>query len=264
MEQPDSPTDKAFNIVIRTVDGSSPKPFSRSAETGTTPTALTITAALASASSFRAVPSRRPSEAANPLLVVATARKPSETRSLAEPASQALGISSGSGPSWSARKRSACSIRSTGGASCDAVLMRPSLGAGVRSRPPGAGGGLVEAGRQRRHVGGVRQALRVLVVQQVVQLPGVVGEVVVLLPLDGGVVVLLVELDVLPLLRPQRQPGRDPPVADVALRRRPQDRAELQQLLRPGRPAGQERQPVQRVVQLRRRVAGGVEVGRQV
>src|SRR5207253_1449473 len=126
----------------------------------------------------------------------------------------ALGSSSGSGPSWSARNRSACSIRSTGGgpapSGCvSSVLMPPRLGAGVRSGPPGAGGGLVEPGRQRRHV---RVVGRVLVGQQVVQLPGVGVEVVVLLPLDVAVVVLLEELDVLPLLGPQRQPRRDPPV----------------------------------------------------
>src|SRR5689334_2295103 len=154
-------------------------------------------------------------------------------RSLAEPPSQALGMSSGSGPSCRARKRSAWATRSTVGAavvSADASVMPGTLRAGVGSRPTGAGGGLVEAGRQRRRVRRVDQALRVLVVEQVVELPGIRGEVVVLPPLDG-LVGLVVELDVLPVLRPQRRPGRDAPVALVALRRGAQLGAELQQLL---------------------------------
>src|SRR5579872_387129 len=246
MEQPESPTPRAFSSVIRTCDGSSEKPFSRSADTGTGPAAFTITAALASDSSSMVWPSRRPSEAANPLLVVARAWKPSEIRSLAEPASQALGISSGSGPWCRARKRSACSTRSTGGgpdvSDCvsSAVVMPGTLRARVGPGPPGAGRRPVEAHGDRRHVGRHGQALRILVVEQVVELPGVPGQVVVLLPLHRGVVDLLEELDVLPVLRPQRQPGRDAAVALVALRRRPQDGAELQQLLVPGRPAGQE------------------------
>src|SRR5436190_23762184 len=48
-------------------------------------------------------PSARPSENANPELVVASALKPSSSSMRAEPASHGFGITNGS-PSWSARK----------------------------------------------------------------------------------------------------------------------------------------------------------------
>src|SRR5439155_738180 len=50
-------------------------------------------------------PSRRPCVNANPELVLATALKPSASRTRAEPASHGFGITKGS-PAWSARKAS--------------------------------------------------------------------------------------------------------------------------------------------------------------
>ena len=97
-------------MVSATPAGSSANAFSRSAETGRL-VAAAIAAACPSASSRVTAPSRRPSVAANPPLVVASAAKPSEASSRAEPASHGLGSSSGSGPSCRARNtraRSAC------------------------------------------------------------------------------------------------------------------------------------------------------------
>ena len=54
----------------------------------------------------RDVPSMRPSVKAKPELVVASALKPSASRTRAEPASQGFGITNGS-PSWRARKSAA-------------------------------------------------------------------------------------------------------------------------------------------------------------
>src|SRR5690242_14753509 len=90
-----------------------------------------MAAAWAIASSRVTFPSRRPRVAANPLLVVARAAKPSEANSFAEPRSHGLGSSSGSGPLCSARKRSACWIW---------VAMAPNVSAG-RLRPVGWVGG---------------------------------------------------------------------------------------------------------------------------
>ena len=83
--------------VSATAAGSSAKPFSKSADTGTS-TAATTAAAWATASSRVTDPSRRPRVAANPPLVVARASKPMAARSLAEPGSHGLGMSSGAGP----------------------------------------------------------------------------------------------------------------------------------------------------------------------
>ncbi len=109
-EQPASPAAAASLMVSATPAGSSANAFSRSAETGRL-VAATIAAACPSASSRVTAPSRRPSVAANPPLVVASAAKPSEASSRAEPASHGFGSSSGSGPSCRARNtraRSAC------------------------------------------------------------------------------------------------------------------------------------------------------------
>ena len=88
----------ASSTVRATAAGSSANPPSRSADTGSS-VAETMTRACSSASSLVTAPSGRPSVRAKPLLVVARARKPSEASSLAEPASQGLGSSSGS-PAW--------------------------------------------------------------------------------------------------------------------------------------------------------------------
>src|SRR5690606_30167085 len=72
------------------------------ADTGTD-TAWASSLAWVSASSRCTSPSKRPSVAAKPLLVVATAEYPSETRILAEPTSQALGISRGLPGTWRSR-----------------------------------------------------------------------------------------------------------------------------------------------------------------
>ncbi len=78
-----------------TPSASSANPFSRSADTGSG-VAATIAAEWASASSRVTELSTRPSVAANPLLVVASASKPSEASSFADPASHGFGMSRGS------------------------------------------------------------------------------------------------------------------------------------------------------------------------
>src|SRR5207237_7037158 len=133
------------------------------------------------------------------------------------------------------------------------------LGAGVRPGPAGAVLGPLETGGETGDVGIV---LRVVVGQHVLELPGVRLEVVVLPEGDGGVVGAVV-LDVLPVGRLERRPRRDAPVALVAVGCRPPVGPELQHFLRPGRAAGQERAAVERVLEDRRRVAEGVEVGGQ-
>src|SRR5262249_16377612 len=85
---------------------SSAKPFSRSAETGRS-VASTIVVALPIASAAVTEPSSRPSVAAEPLLVVAPAPKPSEAGSPPEPPAPGVGSKSGRPPWWSARNRSA-------------------------------------------------------------------------------------------------------------------------------------------------------------
>src|SRR5919198_146500 len=121
----------ASRTVEATPDGSSAKAFSRSAETGRS-VAATIEAACASASRRVTVPSSRPSVAAWPLLVVASAWKPSQASSLADPASHGFGSSSGRWSWCRARNRLALAAWSvTGG--------RP-LPGGVVPRPRGPGG----------------------------------------------------------------------------------------------------------------------------
>ena len=93
---------------MATPSGSSAKQFSRSADTGRS-VAATIEAACARASSRLTEPSSRPRVAANPLLVVARASNPSQASSLADPASQGLGMSSGIGPPCSERNCAALS-----------------------------------------------------------------------------------------------------------------------------------------------------------
>ena len=80
-------------MVSATASGASPKPFSRSAETGKG-VASTIVRACARASSRVIAPSasRRPSVNAKPALVVASASKPSPARIRAVPTSQGLGM----------------------------------------------------------------------------------------------------------------------------------------------------------------------------
>jgi hypothetical protein len=98
----------ASSIVSATPAASSAKQFSISADTGSSP-AATIDALWASASSRVTEPSRRPSVAAKPLLVVASASNPSDASSLAEPASHALTSSSGSSAWCNCRNRCAFS-----------------------------------------------------------------------------------------------------------------------------------------------------------
>ncbi len=95
-------------MVSAAASGASPKPFSRSAETGSS-VAATIARACASASSRVTLPSRRPSVPAQAPLDVARAAKPSPARTRAEPASQGLGITKALDRSCSARKRTALS-----------------------------------------------------------------------------------------------------------------------------------------------------------
>src|ERR1700754_3146568 len=75
-ENPARPAPTASRAVSATPSGSSANPFSRSADTGTS-LADAIWAAWVIASSRVTEPSRRPSDAAKPLLVVARASKPS-------------------------------------------------------------------------------------------------------------------------------------------------------------------------------------------
>src|SRR5215468_4617095 len=93
-EQPASPVSAARVTVRATPPGSPAKQFSRSAETGSS-VAATIAAACARASSRLTEPSRRPSVAANPELVVASAWNPREASSFADPWSHGFGSSNG-------------------------------------------------------------------------------------------------------------------------------------------------------------------------
>src|SRR5436309_10980536 len=101
IEPPTSPTAAASRIVSAQVSGSSPNPFSRSAETGSE-VASAIARAFASVSArlIAPSPSGRPMEYANPALVVASASKPSAASIFAEPASQGLGIANIPGLAW--------------------------------------------------------------------------------------------------------------------------------------------------------------------
>ncbi len=82
-------------MVSATAAGSSAKAFSRSADTGRS-VAATMTAAWTRASSLLTEPSFRPSVAAKPELVVASASNPSDASSLAEPRSHGFGSRRGS------------------------------------------------------------------------------------------------------------------------------------------------------------------------
>src|SRR5918992_3110701 len=111
-EHPASPAAVASRTVSATPSGSSAKPFSRSAVTGSS-VAWTTCAACSTASSRVTRPSARPRVAANPLLVVARAWKPREASSTADPRSHGLGSSSGRRPRCRARNPlafSACSV----------------------------------------------------------------------------------------------------------------------------------------------------------
>src|SRR5262249_7967977 len=99
----------ARRMVSAAADGASPKPFSRSAETGRS-VAATMARAWASASSRATLPSRRPSTPAAAPLDVASAWKPSAARARAEPASPGVGITKAPGPSWRAGNRMALSL----------------------------------------------------------------------------------------------------------------------------------------------------------
>ena len=94
-EHPASPVSAASAMVVATPSGSSAKPFSRSALTGSS-VASTMVAACARASSRVTDPSSRPSGAANPELVVANAVKPREAKSRAVPRSHGFGSRRGS------------------------------------------------------------------------------------------------------------------------------------------------------------------------
>src|ERR1700749_2582292 len=108
-EHPARPASTARATVRATPAGSSAKQFSRSAETGSS-VAATIAAAWARASSRLTEPSRRPSVAAYPELVVGSAWKPSEASSLAEPWSHGFGSSSGFPGRCRSRNRAAFSL----------------------------------------------------------------------------------------------------------------------------------------------------------
>src|SRR5215471_9197225 len=108
-EQPASPVSAARVTVRATPPGSSAKQFSRSAETGSS-VAATIAAACARASSRLTEPSRRPSVAANPELVVASAWKPREASNAADPRSHGFGSSSGFPGRCRSRKCAAFSV----------------------------------------------------------------------------------------------------------------------------------------------------------
>src|SRR3954470_20834772 len=108
IEQPTRPASAASRTVSATTAGESPKPFSRSAETGRS-VASTMMRTCASASSRVMRPSRRPSTPAAAPLEVASAWKPRPARMRAEPPSQGFGMTNAPGPSWSCLKRAALS-----------------------------------------------------------------------------------------------------------------------------------------------------------
>ena len=97
IEPPTSPTPAARRIVSAAAAGVSPKPFSRSAETGSS-VAAAMARQWASASSRVTVPSRLPSTPACAPLEVASAGNPSAASTRAEPASQALAMTNARGP----------------------------------------------------------------------------------------------------------------------------------------------------------------------
>src|SRR5262249_1261900 len=89
-------------MVSATTSGSSPNPFSRSAETGKS-LASQITRACISASSRVTLPSRRPSRPADAPLEVASAANPNAAIILAEPPSHTLAMTNASGAACRAR-----------------------------------------------------------------------------------------------------------------------------------------------------------------
>src|SRR6188768_726204 len=91
MEPPTSPACAASSMALVMAAGSSPKPFSRSPETGSD-VAAQMTRACAMASSMETLPSSRPSVPADAPLDVASAAKPSDVRMRAEPPSQQLAM----------------------------------------------------------------------------------------------------------------------------------------------------------------------------
>src|SRR5438093_685872 len=101
--------EKGFGDSPAAAAGESPKPFSRSAETGRS-VASTMARAWASASSRVTLPSRRPSVPAQAPLEVASAWKPRPARMRAEPGSQGLGITNAPGPWCSCRNRRVLSL----------------------------------------------------------------------------------------------------------------------------------------------------------
>jgi hypothetical protein len=108
IEPPTTPASAARRIVSAASAGASPKPFSRSAATGTA-VAAAMERACAIASSRESSPSRRPSTPADALLDVASAWNPSLASAWAEPASHGFGITKARGPACRERKRVALS-----------------------------------------------------------------------------------------------------------------------------------------------------------
>src|SRR5919108_3039918 len=102
MEQPARPAAEAAKIVSSALSGLSPLPLSRSAETGRS-VAATISRQWWIIASKPTAPSGRPREKAKPALVVASALKPSEVKSLAVPISHGLGMTNALGAWCSAR-----------------------------------------------------------------------------------------------------------------------------------------------------------------
>ncbi len=96
IEQPTSPASAASRIVSATTAGVSPKPFSRSAETGRS-VASQMIRACAIASSRVTFPSRRPSVPAEAPEEVASAANPSDAIMRAEPPSQTLAMTKAPG-----------------------------------------------------------------------------------------------------------------------------------------------------------------------
>ena len=109
IEPPTSPTPAARRMVSAAASGASPKPFSRSAETGRS-VAAAMAPQCASASSRVTAPSRRPSTPACAPLEVASAGNPSAARARAEPASHAFAITNARGPRCRARRVAALSL----------------------------------------------------------------------------------------------------------------------------------------------------------
>src|SRR5258708_36121975 len=108
MEPPTSPAAAAQRMVSAASSGASPKPRSRSADTGRS-VASTIARACASASSRVTCPSRRPNVPADAPLDVASAMKPKPASTRAEPASHGFPMTNAFDPWCSALKRAAFS-----------------------------------------------------------------------------------------------------------------------------------------------------------